>query len=177
MSQLMARYCLTGSRTAIFPRGLRPRLRTLRLVQPYRLVFNYTRTWVTELYGKSGFSRKSNRPTVIMPLSLLSTERCSPPLSFTSFFWQYCHFFDTKFKILIQSGDFYVVFLAILPLFRHRDYEERLLLKHTARRQPHTHTTHRPSWSIHATRPKPPSAKEDEDSGETWFSQQKIFGI
>ena len=41
MSQLMARYCLTGSRTAILPRGLRPRLRTLRLVQPYRLVFNY----------------------------------------------------------------------------------------------------------------------------------------
>ena len=43
MSQLMARYCLTGSRTAILPRGLRPRLRTLRLVQPYRLVFNYMR--------------------------------------------------------------------------------------------------------------------------------------
>ena len=94
----------------------------------------------TNLYGKSGFSRKSNRPTVIMPLSLLSTERCSPPLLFASFFWQYCHFFNTKFKILIQSGKFYVVFLAILPLFRHRDHEERLLLKHPARRQPHTHT-------------------------------------
>ena len=42
MSRLIARYCLTGSRTAIFPRGLRPRLRTLRLVQPYRLVFIYS---------------------------------------------------------------------------------------------------------------------------------------
>ena len=36
--QIMTRYCLTGSRTGIFNRGLRPRLRTLRLVQPSRLV-------------------------------------------------------------------------------------------------------------------------------------------
>ena len=31
MSQLMARYCLTGSCTAIFPRGLRPRVLLLRV--------------------------------------------------------------------------------------------------------------------------------------------------
>ena len=31
------RYCLTGSRIALTYRGLRPRLRTLRLVQPSRL--------------------------------------------------------------------------------------------------------------------------------------------
>ena len=38
----MARYCLTGSRIAPTYRGLRPRLRPLRLVQPYRLVINTT---------------------------------------------------------------------------------------------------------------------------------------
>ena len=39
----MTRYCLPGSCSSSIYRGLRPRLRPLRLVQPYRLVFNYMR--------------------------------------------------------------------------------------------------------------------------------------
>ena len=65
------RYCLSDSYYSLYYRGLRPRLRPLRLVQPSRMLFNYIQTWVLLLFF---YDNRDNGDNGLIVNSMLSVD-------------------------------------------------------------------------------------------------------